>query len=173
LAMPHSRGNQYEYGRFKLVLPRSFRKAFLMHGSIGFQPVFRARPTGKICYTAGVPGSDGASPYRLRRTPARTEPRPSGCGEPRLGRSLALPGTMERQTIMSERPPAAEYLVISRGQWDRNLSRDSRWDMAMVSNGGASFAIVFGSTVTTAGFPSSMKISSSPGWKGCGDRLFC
>ena len=25
---------------------------------------------------------------------------------------------------MSERPPAAEYLVISRGQWDRNLSRD-------------------------------------------------
>ena len=25
---------------------------------------------------------------------------------------------------MSERPPLAEYLVISRGQWDRNLSRD-------------------------------------------------
>jgi hypothetical protein len=24
---------------------------------------------------------------------------------------------------MSERPPPAEYLVISRGQWDRNLSR--------------------------------------------------
>jgi hypothetical protein len=25
---------------------------------------------------------------------------------------------------MSERPPPAEYLVISRGQWDRTLSRD-------------------------------------------------
>jgi hypothetical protein len=25
---------------------------------------------------------------------------------------------------MSERPPSAEYLVISRGQWDSNLSRD-------------------------------------------------
>jgi hypothetical protein len=25
---------------------------------------------------------------------------------------------------MSERPPQAEYLVISRGQWDRTLSRD-------------------------------------------------
>ena len=34
------------------------------NGSIGFQPVFRARPTSRICYTAGVPGSDGASPYR-------------------------------------------------------------------------------------------------------------
>ena len=26
--------------------------------------------------------------------------------------------------MMSEQPPTAEYLVISRGQWDRSLSRD-------------------------------------------------
>jgi len=25
---------------------------------------------------------------------------------------------------MSEQPPGAEYLVIARGQWDKNLSRD-------------------------------------------------
>jgi hypothetical protein len=29
-----------------------------------------------------------------------------------------------RPTLMSERPPLAEYLVISRGQWDRTLARD-------------------------------------------------
>jgi hypothetical protein len=29
-----------------------------------------------------------------------------------------------RQTMMSEQPPLAEYLVISRGQWDENLSRE-------------------------------------------------
>jgi hypothetical protein len=28
-----------------------------------------------------------------------------------------------RHTIMSERPPPAEYLAISRGQWDSNLPR--------------------------------------------------
>jgi hypothetical protein len=28
------------------------------------------------------------------------------------------------QTIMSERPPPAEYLVIARGQWDKTLSRE-------------------------------------------------
>ena len=26
--------------------------------------------------------------------------------------------------MMSEQPPTAEYLVISRGQWDETLSRD-------------------------------------------------
>jgi len=138
--MAHSRGNQYEYGRFKLVLPRSFRKAFLIHGSIGFQPVFppralqarmlmlhcrrpmvaqasslysgralqagyatlpatngsigfqpvfRARPTSRICYTAGVPMVAQASSLYSGRalqagyatlpgSPARTEPRPTG-----------------------------------------------------------------------------------------------
>ena len=29
-----------------------------------------------------------------------------------------------RTTIMSERPSAAEYLVISRGKWDEALTRD-------------------------------------------------
>src|SRR5215471_1714489 len=45
--------------------------------------------------------------------------------------------------------------------------------MATVSNGGGSFAIGFVSTATTDGCPSSTKISSSPGWKECGDRLIC
>ena len=29
-----------------------------------------------------------------------------------------------RQTVMSERPPLAEYLVIARGQWDESCSRE-------------------------------------------------
>jgi hypothetical protein len=34
----------------------------------------------------------------------------------------------ERQTMMSERNPPAEFLVIVRGQWDSTLSQNERMD---------------------------------------------
>jgi hypothetical protein len=38
--------------------------------------------------------------------------------------TVLLSGHRGTQTTMSVQPPPAEYLVISRGQWDKNFSRD-------------------------------------------------
>jgi hypothetical protein len=64
----------------------------------------RCRPDDVRAAARAEPRPTGSSCRMTFRAAARAEPRPAGRGEPRLGRSLALPGRFWREEHVPHRP---------------------------------------------------------------------